>query len=631
MKKWISVILTIAMLSSMLAGFEVAVSAASANEVSVDGAEMTWVDFAEKASTDYLKSSVRLLADITVVDRRSIADFQGVLDGCGHSISGLSAPLFTKLTNAEVKNLTLNGNITTPVADCGALAGLSAGTLTVENVTSNVDVTVIPTTTIYVSGLIGRVTGTSTVLKNVVNQGDIVVGDGNTNLAVYAGGLIGQAKSSAANELVITSCINNGNVYANVIATALLGGIAGHLCTVTTMTGCINNGEIKTNPSKIHGGHKCGGIAGVTEIAGTVFTFHSCVNTGAVSGGRWAGGILGSANTMLVMRNCYNYGTIAAGVRENTVAADAVAGGIIASLGSKDFTTVFDACVNSGAITAVQNGTNTQVNAGGIIGWFWNGAAVSMTDCVSNGSVQSQKYSGGVVGWVNCSTALESHIDKIYVNGSVELLEDALSGAFAGAAAGYVTAGKLAFTNAAYSEEIEHPSCNGTTTNISGTMSKVSSAAEWVAGINEIVQYKGYQKKATADNTDCMDLRLVVELNAADAETLAAYRNLGYEMYLIAENTVGQAVAPTKAVKETTTVYTSLKAYNGEGTLAEPITPADGRTLAAVVVSGIPKTGTYTLIMRPYVTAAGEAASVTYGTGTVIVIEDGVITAHHAL
>ncbi len=102
-------------------------------------------------------------------------------------------------------------------------------------------------------------------------------------------GLFGYVNSGAA--------VRNVGVSGTIAGSSYVGGIAGR--NSGTIENCYFTGIITAT------GHYIGSIAGYNGIGGTV---QNSYNTGAVSGAKYAGGIVGY-NTAKV-ENCYNTGTV---------------------------------------------------------------------------------------------------------------------------------------------------------------------------------------------------------------------------------------------------------------------------------------------------------------------------------
>lgn len=173
--------------------------------------------------------------------------FSGKLDGDGHTIRGLSAPLFSTVDGAEVKNLTLADAAVTGNASKGLLANTLTGSR-VENL---------------------RITGSS--LTNDTNQ---------------VGLLAGLTRASTLRRITV----ENSTVTAN----NTVGGVAGQM-DGTTLENCLVTGTVRgvINNSL---GSRAGGITG--WLSGDS-TLKNCYVKVQIAGAKPTGdgGLIGGPNT----------------------------------------------------------------------------------------------------------------------------------------------------------------------------------------------------------------------------------------------------------------------------------------------------------------------------------------------
>ncbi len=259
----------------------------------------------------------RLTADITLSDGSTLPAFSGNFDGNGHTVKGLTAPLFTSLSGC-VSDLTLEGTVTASgSAAVGALAKTASGDLTVKNVTVNCTVKAASAT--GVAGFIGSVAfskaGTVS-FENCVNKGAV---SGAANVA----GFVGQVSNSSTAYTTVeaTLCINEGAIsMTSQSANIGVGGIVGYGGRYSEVIAdkCSNRGNI----SSAGGDNGLGGIYGGgswTSGDAQKFTARYCSNYGNVtvgSGRGRAGGICGRMNrygSTYLLEYCYNVGTITTG------------------------------------------------------------------------------------------------------------------------------------------------------------------------------------------------------------------------------------------------------------------------------------------------------------------------------
>ena len=283
--------------------------------------------------------------------------FQGTFDGNGNTIYNLSIKkadpenadqaigLFGIVDGGTVKNLKFeNVDINVPSSEMAAAA---VGMLTGRGTVSGIEV---------VSGkiiakrgngaVVGRMTKSGTIEECInraavsgtgANVGGIVgaayyTEDGSTmkiddchnygtvsGTAGVVGGIVGL---SAAN---VSNCTNEAAITGN---GADVAGIVAEQQNAGSIKGCVNKGNI-TNSSSAYG---TGGIVGWIRYNGTtsaypvknVIEVSGNTNYGSVQGGNDAGGIVGTAYNLGVIKENYNYApalsakTFAAGIVGNT-------------------------------------------------------------------------------------------------------------------------------------------------------------------------------------------------------------------------------------------------------------------------------------------------------------------------
>ena len=186
-------------------------------------------------------ADVRLDADVVVdgswepLGKNSVFPFKGTFDGNGHSITvtvdnpGLSYfGFFGCLENAEVKNLTLNGEVycSEPYAYVGGLAARARGNVTLENCVVNMGLSSLARGNAGTGGFVGgydkgveyQTPSVRLALTNCINNGFIMMTG--EDKSVYVGGIVGTAK----NCVQLENCENNAVIYAPGVC---VGGLMG--------------------------------------------------------------------------------------------------------------------------------------------------------------------------------------------------------------------------------------------------------------------------------------------------------------------------------------------------------------------------------------------------------------------
>ena len=152
-----------------------------------------------------------------VSDMPGVANFSGFLDGNGHHITSLSAPLFTTLTNATIRNLTIDDATISQSGSVGAIAGTADGGTVIYNVgLMNGSVS---STDGYCGGLVGLLKGTSRII-NCFSYADIA---GGTDV----GGIVGYNNyKSKANDIktMVMNCMFYGDITDGTTISPIYGG-----------------------------------------------------------------------------------------------------------------------------------------------------------------------------------------------------------------------------------------------------------------------------------------------------------------------------------------------------------------------------------------------------------------------
>lgn len=187
------------------------------------GAHLAWL--AQEISSSYgsAKMQVVLVKDIdlgdepwTPIGTSASKAFKGVLDGNGHKISGLFIDtessyqgLFGYVSDAEIKNLTVDGSVKGGEYTAGLVAQTGANTA-IEHCFSTVQVS----GNGYVGGLVGDVRGRTLTMTGSAHVGT-VSGNG-----YNVGGLIGRIYYAAS----VTDCYHRGQI---INTTGRTGGLIG--------------------------------------------------------------------------------------------------------------------------------------------------------------------------------------------------------------------------------------------------------------------------------------------------------------------------------------------------------------------------------------------------------------------
>ncbi|MGI6736577.1 MAG: leucine-rich repeat protein [Anaerovoracaceae bacterium] len=306
-------------------------------DVSLDGMEDYWAPIGHNDSTP----------------------FRGIFDGNGHEIKNLDVVsdrlggFFGYLDGAEVRNLTVSGSLVVSGKDSGGIAGRVTNGSTLQNCTSNVNVTC-QYSAVYIGGIAGWTHNSDFI--HCVNNGTINVHGKNSG---WIGGIVGSAWSYRTNH-VIRRCTNNGNVKGP----TEVGGIAGCLRAEggnIELDSCVNNAAITS--SEFTGSDRetsVGGLAGDASNGGTVT---ASVNYGKVNSvSNVTGGLLGNSNADVSYS--YNRGEVSS----SNSSENAYLGGLAGKMTGGSF----KYCYQTGAVTKAGDYAAAD-KAGSVVGSRSNG------------------------------------------------------------------------------------------------------------------------------------------------------------------------------------------------------------------------------------------------------------------
>lgn len=166
--------------------------------------------------------------------------FSGKLDGAGHTIRNLSAPLFETADSAQIRNLTLEGANLTRNTDKGLLAN-TLSNAQVENLR------ITGSSLINNSNQVGMVAGLTraSTLRRITLE-NITVSANNT-----VGGVAGQMDGTTLEDCLVTGAVR-GVLNNNLGSRA--GGITGWLSSNSTLKNCYVKAEISGAKPQGNGG-----------------------------------------------------------------------------------------------------------------------------------------------------------------------------------------------------------------------------------------------------------------------------------------------------------------------------------------------------------------------------------------
>ena len=329
-----------------------------------------------------------------------VYSFSGTLDGKGYQISGLAmnradgVGLFSYLDGATLKNISIAGSFTTsatvniPSNSAGALAIQSINAVTIDRVTNSANVR----GGSRVGGLIGfqirQSSGTQTLqILNSANLGTIQ----STGNAL--GGLIGHSSWN----LLISNSGNSGTISGPTGARQV-GGILGYKDQQSaTITDSFNFGNVS-------GGFYAGGIIGEH---GAPANIEGSYNSGRVTGTKHVGGLVGGGYRLNI-ENSFNSGSVSAGLTSGF----GNAGGLIGSLDTNAGDYRIEQSFNRGEVAGYEY-------VGGLLGFDGNsGGTLSFIDSYNSGLISGTSRIGGLVGSSRDQNSLTRTYNSGVVSGS---------------------------------------------------------------------------------------------------------------------------------------------------------------------------------------------------------------------
>ncbi len=403
-------------------------------------------DLAALASAS--EGSYRLADDIVLTGEWTPFEFNGTLDGNGHTISGLTvisdqeysydyAGLFS-VNNGTIKNLTVETSesgvlsLRGDTASAGIIAGKNIGTIescsasgvvigakraggitaynsgTVEDCFAKIE---IDETYSYQGGLIGYNSGSV-----IDSHTEVDISAGN-----YVGGLIGESSGGE-----ISGCYAVGRVLGG----SSVGGLVGY--NRTEITNCYAECNVVGNDSvgglcgysndKISGAYASGSVVGSSNCVGGLIgrsgssELEACRFNGSVkSNSSYVGGLIGHTESNASIRDSY---------AKATVQGSSSVGGLV---GYGYYSPSIVECYAEGSVIASGNfagglvgqyhtyGRSSEISrsysnadvwgatyVGGLIGYFptINGSyTLTVKDCYSTGAVDGTDYLGGLIGY----------------------------------------------------------------------------------------------------------------------------------------------------------------------------------------------------------------------------------------
>lgn len=338
--------------------------------------------FATMDGTRYCLLEAFVLKDIDMTGKTYDAgafDYYGSLDGGGHTIKGLTKPLFNNLLGSA-KNLTVNANITEAVPSGANKYGI--GILARYAYVSSGDE----------EGDYGQ------VIEGVTTTGSISVSY-SPDVDFSIGGMLGANKG-----IPMSSCENRASVTVtsltpSVGGTFRVGGLTGSVISGSAnISGCSNTGDVTVESAELVTSGSILAVGGLVGFDTKSVTISNSTNSGAVTvnsvtcadGNPYfmIGGIVGDArpDSGFTLSGCENLADGAVTVCSDCSVQSARVGGIIGRMSASD--SEITGCINWAPVeieAAPLSGGNT---FGGVVGVVL-GDNVEVSLCKNYGSVRS--------------------------------------------------------------------------------------------------------------------------------------------------------------------------------------------------------------------------------------------------
>ena len=367
------------------------------------------VNYLEKCAETFEGKYLKVANDFNVTKDEPILslgstayNFQGDLDGAGHTISGVN--ITTKATNqglfniigenGYVHDITVEGVVNSTFNYTGGVVGTLNGKL--ANCTNRIAVT---STRQYTGGIAGLVTSTAS-MQNVVNEGAV------SSSSTYVAGVAGYV-----NQGVTLYHVGNKGKVSQTGTSNYIAGLVGYSYPATYI-GCYNEGEIavaNTNNTQYAAGLISNVVTGTDR-----FKLDSCYNTASIKAKALVAGIItcGTSVKYLVdMSNCYNTGDIVAA--STTAVSSAPTAGIAVTItGGSTYKNLW----NSGAVVSEKN-----LYTAGILGYdTTNGTLETLVDsCYNLGDITANGNQGaGLIAYTPNYTTITNCYNKGNVKGT---------------------------------------------------------------------------------------------------------------------------------------------------------------------------------------------------------------------
>ncbi|GAB1535393.1 hypothetical protein ADMFC3_10240 [Geovibrio sp. ADMFC3] len=240
----------------------------------------------------YKTSHFRLFADIELEDIWAPVNFEGSLDGNGHSVTATGKQIFETLQNATVQNLTIKGSVNNPTSGTSggspyyrsAILSVYTANSTIKNITAeDASVTVSCAAGNNIHSYSGLITGlaTGSTFENITLNGKIDV----TNCQYSRQGMLAGSLGNSTAQFINAS----GDLKATYVFVPILGSIAG--LSSGTITDSYGGASISVNYSDYS--YYMGNIGGMVGELSTNGLMERCFSNSDALGRGQSGGLAG--------------------------------------------------------------------------------------------------------------------------------------------------------------------------------------------------------------------------------------------------------------------------------------------------------------------------------------------------
>ena len=376
---------------------------------------LAWAAQAETSS-----GTAVMVADIDMTGEAwtSVGEgFTGTFRGNGHSIKGLTAPLFGETNAAGIIGVHLvdvdinieNSNYAGAVAM--RIIPAEASYIKYCSVSGKITVTRndSPTVATFVGGVVGRSLSTAEI-SHLTNSADIVLNG--TYAALQAGGVVGHTVCDIANSTNLGTITVNGScsgiLYVGGVARACVG-----------MVNCINGSKGNGEVGKIvlNGTNANAAVAGgIVETADTnlenCHNYANLYHNGSSTSTVQLCGLVRMNHDYTERNNCTNYGDM--------IVAGGATAYMLGGFETRHFNrTTYRNCHNYGDIIVKAEATAPDVYAGGLFGTFDDtGEICYIYNCSNKGNIYvysssvTKAYLGGMCGKLEAGQLLMAEVDN---------------------------------------------------------------------------------------------------------------------------------------------------------------------------------------------------------------------------